>query len=131
MDKKRLISLAERLMEIPNELAEIQNRILNSTVELQELTAELNELETKLKVTINNALDETGKKKYSNSDARETAFAELKSGDLELTDLENAISRTQKEIQWARIDFDCIANEQKNIRSVLSFFAGASETVEL
>jgi len=115
-------------MEIPNELAELQNKLLDITTESQELTNELQEIETRLRVTINNTLDETGKKKYSNADSRETAFVELKRGDLELTDLQNKITRTQNEAQARRIDFECIANEQKNIRTLLYFFAGSKET---
>ncbi len=123
MENTRLEQLANRLMEIPQELHDLQVEILNSSQSSQDIDKEISKVETALKVSIANKVDENGKKVYSNEDARKAAFAELTEDDVELNDLKEKSRQIQLKSNELRNDYDCISNEQRNIRTVLQFFA--------
>ena len=124
MNTDKLNSLADRLLEIPQQLSDLQLEILEKTQVSQEIANNLAEAEGALKVQIANEVDESGKKVYSNADARSAAFVELSTDDEEIVSLNQKQRDVQSEIGKLKIDFDCIANEQRNIRSILHFFAG-------
>jgi hypothetical protein len=116
-----------RLMELPQEIADIQTDILMTTSESQKISNEIVKCETKLKVMIAGLVDDAGKKLYSNEDARRAAFSEMAEDDIELSELKEKNAQIEKTIQEKRIDFDCLNNEQKNIRAVLMFLSGKGE----
>ena len=124
MNTDKLNSLADRLLEIPQQLSDLQLEILEKTQNSQEIANDLAEAEGALKVRIANEVDESGKKVYSNADARSAAFVELSADDEEIVSLNREQKEIQAEIGKLKIDFDCVSNEQRNIRSILHFFAG-------
>lgn len=116
-----------RLMELPQEILDIQTDIMLKVAESQKISNEIVKCETKLKVMITGLVDAAGKKLYSNEDARRAAFSEMAEDDIELSELKEKNAQIEKEIQEFRISFDCLNNEQKNIRAVLMFLSGKGE----
>ena len=119
--------LVNRLLELPKKLASVQIDILDSTQETQNISNEIMKCEMKLKQIVSSATDDNGKKLHTNEEARRAAFIEMAEDDLELADLKQKSVKADKKLQDARINFDILSNEQKNIRTVLIFLAGRSE----
>ena len=124
METSQLIS---KLMEMPQRIATVQASILDKTEESQKITQEIIRCETKLKVLIAGLTDDSGKKLYSNEDARRAAFAEMSQEDLELNDLKRDNAMLEHSLQEERINFDALTNEQKNIRAILMFLSSNSQ----
>lgn len=121
MENKNLI---ERLLAMPQLLREAQSRLVELTQNSQKISSEIVKHEMKIKSQIATAADESGKKKYSNDDARKAAVAEVAESDLELIDLRDKAAVLDREIQEEKINYDCLSSEQKNIRVVLMFLSG-------
>jgi Na+-transporting NADH:ubiquinone oxidoreductase subunit NqrC len=114
-------------MELPQEILDIQTDIMLKVAESQKISNEIVKCETKLKVMITGLVDDAGKKLYSNEDARRAAFSEMAEDDIELSELKEKNAQIERAIQEFRISFDCLNNEQKNIRAVLMFLSGKGE----
>ncbi len=119
--------MADRLMELPQAISEIQLEILERTEGSKELQDKITTIESKIKTDINNAVDANGKKVYSNAEAREAAFIEDANENEELKSLKSELDYTQREISEKRIKIEKLSNDQRNIRSLLNFFANNSE----
>lgn len=124
METQKLI---ERLMELPEKIATTQLELVESTVNSQDVLNEIVRCETEIKVSIANATDDAGKKKYSNEDARKAAFAEIAEQDDELNTLKSQSRQIERETQLKRIEFDALVNEQKNVRTILMFLSGQNQ----
>jgi hypothetical protein len=120
-------TLIDRMMQLPQEIADVQTELLIAGQKAQEISNKISKCETKLRVQIASKTDEAGKKLYSNEDARKAAFVEMTEDDLELNELKEKNQDIETEIQKKKIDFDCLNNEQKNIRAVLTFLSGKGE----
>ena len=119
--------MADRLMELPQAISEIQLEILERTEASKQVQDKITTIESKIKADINNAVDANGKKAYSNAEAREAAFIEDANDNQELTDLKTDYDYMQREISEKRIEIEKLSNDQRNIRSLLNFFANNSE----
>ena len=127
MKNEKLSELGSRLLDLPQVIADLQSIILKKTQKYQEVTNEILNTEIALKNKINSKVDDAGKKVYSNADAREAAFIEITSSDLDLTELRDKNAAIQNEIQELKIGFERLSSEQKNTRSLLYFFANSSD----
>jgi len=127
MKNEKLSELGSRLLDLPQVIADLQSIILKKTQKYQEVTNEILNTEIALKNEINSKVDDAGKKVYSNADAREAAFIEITSSDLDLTKLRDKNAAIQNEIQELKIGFERLSSEQKNTRSLLYFFANSSD----
>lgn len=127
MKNEKLSELGSRLLDLPQVIADLQLITLKKTKKYQEITNEILNTEIALKNEINSKVDDAGKKVYSNADAREAAFIEITSSDLDLTELRDKTAAIQNEIQELKIGFERLSSEQKNTRSLLYFFANASD----
>lgn len=130
MTHTELSNMAESLMELPTKIEAVQHEILERNGRCSSISEEIVRMESKIKSDINAAVDANGKKVYSNAEAREAAFideielhADLMSRNIEFEIL-------QKEIQERKIEIECLNNKQRNIRSILNFFANSSETAD-
>lgn len=119
--------LIQRLMELPALITKKQTEMLNLSIEFQESTDRIAAYETQLKARIATMTDDSGKKLYSNEDARRAAFAEMTEDDLELIELKDSSKSTERRLQESRIEFDALNNEQKNIRTILALVAAQGE----
>lgn len=122
--------MADRLMELPQAISEIQLEILERTEASKEVQDKITTIESKIKTDINNAVDANGKKVYSNAEAREAAFIEDANENQALIDLKKDYDYSQREISEKRIEIERLSNDQRNIRSLLNFFANNLETAD-
>ena len=125
--KNKLVELSNRLLELPQEIADLQLEILQTSNQMQNVSKEIISAETKIRVNIANKVDENGKKVYSNEDARKAAFQEFTESDFELNELKEKSAKLDQENQELKIKLEFYGNEQRNIRSILQFFATAVE----
>lgn len=125
--KNKLVELSNRLLELPQEIADLQLEILQKSNQMQNVSKEIISAETKIRVNIANKVDENGKKVYSNEDARKAAFQEFTESDFELNELKEKSAKLDQENQELKIKLEFYGNEQRNIRSILQFFATAVE----
>ena len=123
MNKERLPQLAERLLEIPNAISEKQGIVLDYNDQVQSISNEIAQIESVIKTEINSQVDDNGKKVYTNAESREAAFIEVSRTNSELMDKKNSLSSVQGYLAIERIKIETLNNEQRNIRSVLSFFS--------
>lgn len=126
----KLTEMADRLMELPQAISEIQLEILERTEASKEVQDKITTIESKIKTDINNAVDANGKKVYSNAEAREAAFIEDANENQALIDLKKDYDYSQREISEKRIEIERLSNDQRNIRSLLNFFANNLETAD-
>jgi hypothetical protein len=124
---QKFSEMADRLMELPQAISEIQLEILERTEASKQVQDKITTIESKIKADINNAIDANGKKVYSNAEAREAAFIEDANETQELMDLKTDYDYMQREISEKRIEIEKLSNDQRNIRSLLNFFANNSE----
>ena len=124
---QKFSEMADRLMELPQAISKIQLEILERTEGSKELQDKITTIESKIKTDINNAVDANGKKVYSNAESREAAFIEDANENEELKSLKRELDYTQREISEKRIEIEKLSNDQRNIRSLLNFFANNSE----
>jgi hypothetical protein len=123
MNKERLTALAERLLEIPNEISEKQGMVLDYNEQIQNISNEIAQIESVIKTEINSQVDDNGKKVYTNAESREAAFIEVSRTNNELMDKRNSLSSVQGYLAIEKIKIETLNNEQRNIRSILSFFS--------
>lgn len=124
---QKFSEMADRLMELPQAISEIQLEILERTESSKHVQDKITTIESKIKADINNAVDGNGKKVYSNAEAREAAFIEDANETQELIDLKTDYDYMQREISEKKIEIEKLSNDQRNIRSLLNFFANNSE----
>lgn len=130
MNKEKLSTLVEKLIDTPSELSKIQFAILEKTKESDDLAHRISNIESTIKIKINSKTDENGKKLYSNAEAREAAFNEIKESDVELAELLDEKSDLTESIQRLRIEYDQLSNEQRNARALLQFFSDKIDTLD-
>jgi hypothetical protein len=126
MNKERLTQLAERLLTIPELMSEKQGMVLDYNEQIQNISNEITQIESAIKTEINTQVDDNGKKVYTNAESREAAFIDVSRTNNELMDKRNSLSLIQNYLSIEKIKIETLGNEQRNIRSVLSFFDGIS-----
>jgi hypothetical protein len=124
MNKERLTQLAERLLTIPESMSEKQGIILDYNEQIQNISNEIAQIESVIKTEINSQVDDNGKKVYTNAESREAAFIEASRTNDELMNKRNSLSSIQNYLSIEKIKIETLGNEQRNIRSILSFFGG-------
>lgn len=123
----KLTDLSNQLLEYPQAIEELQLEILDRTQAVNKVNEQISNIESKLKAEINAAVDANGKKVYSNAEAREAELVERTKFDANLANLRQEHDALQREIQEARIKVEAMGSQQRNIRSILHFFANSSE----
>jgi hypothetical protein len=118
---KTRLELIEELLGLPDsiQLAEIQT--LDKHAESQEINNQIIDEEISIKSQINAALDDNGKKLYSNDQLRQAAFLEDAKENETLIDLYRRRDVIDSHIRVARIRLDRLQNHQRNIRAVISY----------
>jgi len=117
-------TLIDRLLQLPQEITQEQIEILTLSQEVQNISTEMVKCEARLKTSITAAVDEGGKKLYSNEDARRAALIEMLDTDLDFTELSDKKKSAEHSLQMKKIRFDELIHEQKNIRAILVFLSG-------
>lgn len=118
--KEKLNELIERLTVLPIEIKDFQIRALSLNDSIQSISDKIIQRESEIKAEINSALDENGKKLYSNDESRKIAFINDAKEDSTLTQLYIEKSDFLHKLDLIKISIEHYSNEQRNIRSILS-----------
>lgn len=118
--KEKLNGLIDRLTILPAEISDLQIKALSLNDGIQLISEEIVQRESEIKTEINSALDENGKKLYSNDEARKIAFLTDSKEDSILSKLYSEKSEHSHKLDLIRISIEQHSNEQRNIRSILS-----------
>jgi hypothetical protein len=118
--KEKLNDLINRLTALPVEISDLQLKALVTNDGIQLISEKIVQRESEIKFEINSALDENGKKIYSNDEARKIAFLTDSKDDLTLSSLYTEKSEHSHKLDLIRISIESHSNEQRNIRSILS-----------
>jgi predicted nucleic acid-binding Zn-ribbon protein len=121
--KEKIKEFSERLLSLPNEIATLQESLIEFNDELQKVDNEISERTSEIKTIINNALDDNGKKLYSNAEMRESAFISDSKNDILLPSLYVEHSNIQKRIQKVKIGIENLSNYQRNVRTLVAYMA--------
>jgi hypothetical protein len=119
--KEKIKEFSERLLSLPNEIATLQESLIEFNDELQKVDNEISERTSEIKTIINNALDDNGKKLYSNAEMRESAFISDSKNDILLPSLYVEHSNIQKRIQKVKIGIENLSNYQRNLRTLIAY----------
>lgn len=118
--KEKLTGLIDRLTVLPAEITDFQVRALALNDAIQVISEKIVQRESEIKTEINSALDENGKKLYSNDEARKIAFLTDSKDDSTLSELYAEKSEQSHKLDLIRISIEQHSNEQRNIRAILS-----------
>ena len=118
--KEKLTGLIDRLTVLPAEITDFQVRALALNDAIQVISEKIVQRESEIKTEINSALDENGKKLYSNDEARKIAFLTDSKEDSILSKLYSEKSEQSHKLDLIRISIEQHSNEQRNIRAILS-----------
>ena len=118
--KEKLNGLIDRLTALPTEISDLQVNALALNDTIQLISDEIVKRESEIKTEINAAIDENGKKLYSNDEARKIAFLTDSKEDSDLSTLYAEKARQSHKLDLIRISIEQHSNEQRNIRAILS-----------
>ena len=111
--------LIEELMGLPEAISIIELDILDKNKKLQEINDLILDKEAEIKSNINAAQDDSGKKLYSNDQARQLAFISDCKDDTVLSALYLNRTKIQNSISSSKIAIEKFSNHQRNIRAVI------------
>lgn len=116
--------MAERLATIPSEIYALQIELIemNDAVEANEKA--ISNLEIELKTEVLNALDDSGKKMYTNDEARKMAFVSDCNESTEHRSLIARRAELSKSMQIKRTEIEMLSNTQRNLRVLIQAFVG-------
>jgi hypothetical protein len=117
--KEKLNGLIDRLTALPTEISDLQVSALVLNDAIQLISNEIVRRESEIKTEINSAIDENGKKLYSNDEARKIAFLTDSKEDSILSAIYAEKSEQSHKLDLIRISIEQHSNEQRNIRSIL------------
>lgn len=116
---KSKMELIEELMDLPSAIELIELDVLTKSKKMQEIADQIIDQEVSIKSDINSAIDENGKKVYSNDQARHAAFVEEVKQNPTLIELYQRRDLLDTSIKQSRIALEKMQNQQRNIRSVI------------
>lgn len=113
------MELIEELMDLPSAIEIIELDVLSKSKKMQEINDQIIDEEISIKSDINSAIDENGKKVYSNDQARNAAFIEESKDNKTLLELYRRRDLLDTSIRQSRIALEKMQNQQRNTRSVI------------
>lgn len=125
--KEKIKEFSERLLGLPTEIATLQESLIEFNDELQKVDNEISERTSEIKTIINNALDDNGKKLYSNAELREAAFITDSKNDILLPSLYLEHNDIQKRIQKVKIGIENLSNYQRNLRTLVAYMTSNAD----
>ena len=120
------LDLINRLTALPEEISSLQIKALTQSDLIQEISEKILARESEIKAEINAAIDENGKKLYSNEEARKIAFITDSKDDQTLSDLYAENKSASRDLDLTRIVIESKSNAQRNIRSILAVIGDVS-----
>ncbi len=119
---KKVLELATSLERMPERILEVQLEIIDLAEDIEINSKEIESLEVDIKTAVLNATDETGKKAYTNDEARKMAFiSDCKENDEHQALIQRRSELAQK-MQKIRADLEMLSNHQRNLRVLIEVF---------
>lgn len=119
---KKVLELANSLERMPERILEVQLEIIELAEEIETNSKEIESLEVDIKTAVLNTTDETGKKAYTNDEARKMAFISDCKENLEHQALVQKRSDLARSMQLKRADLEMLSNRQRNLRILIEVF---------
>jgi hypothetical protein len=117
--KEKIDLLVNSLLDLPKEIMDLQLSALKANDEIQNLSDEILIRENEIKSEINAAVDDAGKKMYSNEESRKIAFLNDSKEDSILSKLYATKKNADVTLQTIRVEIEMKSNVQRNVRSIL------------
>lgn len=116
--------MAQELALIPEKVYDLQLQIISLNEEVEANEKAISDLEIEIKSQVLAAVDDAGKKMYSNDEARKMAFVSDCNESTEHRDLLATRSILSKNMQLKRTEIEMLSNKQRNLRVLIQSFAG-------
>lgn len=116
--------MAQELALIPEKVYDLQLQIISLNDEVEANEKAISDLEIEIKSQVLAAVDDAGKKMYSNDEARKMAFVSDCNESTEHRGLIATRSSLSKNMQLKRTEIEMLSNQQRNLRVLIQSFAG-------
>lgn len=130
MEINRLEDLANRLLMLPNIIYDMQSEILNLDCLISASKEVLEQKESKIKEEISSAVNDDGKKLYTNDESRKAQFIKISLNDADYTTAKEILDNYERTMANKKIEIEKHYSEQKNIKTLLYFY-GSLKSSEL
>jgi glutamyl-tRNA reductase len=121
--KERIEEFSEKLLALPEDIMRFQMTTLSLNDDLQSIVNKIIQRESEIRSEINAAIDENGKKLYSNEESRKIAFINDSSNDTALASLYDERNTIDAQIQESKVHVEALSNLQRNLRSIMGVMA--------
>lgn len=121
--KERIEEFSEKLLALPEDIMRFQMTTLSLNDDLQSIVNKIIQRESEIRSEINAAIDENGKKLYSNEESRKIAFINDSSNDTTLASLYDERNTIDAQIQESKVHVEALSNLQRNLRSIMGVLA--------
>jgi glutamyl-tRNA reductase len=121
--KERIEEFSEKLLALPEDIMRFQMTTLSLNDDLQSIVNKIIQRESEIRSEINAAIDENGKKLYSNEESRKIAFINDSSNDTALESLYDERNTIDAQIQESKVHVEALSNLQRNLRSIMGVMA--------
>jgi hypothetical protein len=119
---EKIKEFTETLIGLADQIRDAQINELSINERISEIDQKILRKEADVKSEIASAVDESGKKLYSNDDSRKTAFVLAMEENVELVDLHKSKSDLTHSLHESRIDIEYLHNTQRNLRCILQTY---------
>jgi hypothetical protein len=127
MKDQKLIGLSERLLETPSKIKELQEKTILLSEEIRENNERIIVIENEIKSDILSSVDSSGKKVFTNSELRDSAFIERSNDNQVLIKEKSNLKSLKNRMDEIKTEIEFLNNDQRNIRTVLEFFSRIGE----
>jgi enolase len=120
---KSPLDMAQELDQIPQAVYALQLELIESNDSVEANEKAITDLEIEIKSQVLNALDDAGKKMYTNDEARKMAFVSDCNESTEYRELIAKRSELSKQMQIKRSKIEMLSNQQRNLRVLIQSFS--------
>jgi hypothetical protein len=124
--KEKVEILMNSLLYLPKEIMSLQLTALSLNDDIQKVSDEITCRENEIKSEINAAVDDAGKKLYSNEESRKIAFLSDSKSDSTLVSLYDTKGKLDATLQTTKVEIEMKSNVQRNIRSIMGVIASSA-----
>ena len=128
---KSPLDMAQELSDIPKAVYDNQLELIETNDLVESNEKAITELEIEIKSQVLNAVDDAGKKIYTNDEARKMAFISDCNDSADYCKLIELRSDLSKQIQIKRSKIEMLSNQQRNLRLFIQYFSGIDSNTSM
>ena len=128
---KSPLDMAQELSDIPKSVYDNQLELIETSDLVESNEKAITELEIEIKSQVLNAVDDAGKKIYTNDEARKMAFISDCNDSADYCKLIELRSDLSKQIQIKRSKIEMLSNQQRNLRLFIQYFSGIDSNTSM